>query len=154
MIFFCVLRCRQLLLLEEQRCTATGSCSHGKNIFFFFLKKSRCKFQGFCCCCCFRGGIEIMVCVLEGRCRWVGGCRNLCVMEGRCRLFGQSRNPCVRDVICKIIWTLKSHARSEKRERERRSLTVEPCLYGPCLFRSRGFALRCYAFGGGAPRAV
>ena len=53
MLFFGVLRCRQLLLLEEQRCAATGSCSHGKNIDLKIKKekKSRCKFQGFCCCC-------------------------------------------------------------------------------------------------------
>ena len=85
----------------------------------------------------------------------VGGCRNRCrnlrVMEGRCRLFGRSRNPCVRDVICKIISTLKSHSRRGKKRREKK-VTVEPCLYGQCLFRSRDFALRCYAFGGCAPR--
>ena len=41
MLFFCVLRFRQLLLLEEQRCTATGSCSHGKNIDLKKIKKKR-----------------------------------------------------------------------------------------------------------------
>ena len=71
------------------------------------------------------GSLEIVVCVLEGRCRSVGvqiDVRNLRVMEGRCRLFGRSRNPCVRDVICQIISTLKSHSRSEKREGDKRSL--------------------------------